>query len=96
LSKLKAFALIDEVQPNSPSASAGLCVGDECIHFAGIEFAPHDSTLLPRIASAVQASVAQPLRVVVRRDNRTLTLSLTPNAWQGRGLLGCHIKPLQV
>lgn len=32
--------------------------------------------------------------VVLQRGGRILPLWLIPRRWQGRGLLGCHLKPL--
>ncbi|XP_026192028.1 26S proteasome non-ATPase regulatory subunit 9 [Cyclospora cayetanensis] len=33
--------------------------------------------------------------VVVQRGSRVISLWLVPRQWHGKGLLGCHIKPLQ-
>lgn len=36
------------------------------------------------------------IAVVLQRGGRILPLWLIPRRWQGKGLLGCHLKPLQL
>ncbi|XP_067377378.1 26S proteasome non-ATPase regulatory subunit 9 isoform X2 [Channa argus] len=40
------------------------------------------------------ASGAKPLRVTVLREGQKTQMSLTPQQWSGRGLLGCNIVPI--
>ena len=88
----KPFAKIDSVAPNSPSASAGLKVDDLVTSFGSVVESTPDT--LKAIASLVQRSKDKPISVVIIRQGTTTSLSVTPAEWNGRGLLGCHIVPL--
>lgn len=92
-SKLEAFLRVDSVAEGSPSSQAGLKVGDRIIKFGSISGENFNG--LQDIASVVQHSKGIPMSVTVERQQRTQTLSLTPNTWSGRGLLGCHIVPVK-
>ncbi|XP_068686616.1 26S proteasome non-ATPase regulatory subunit 9-like isoform X1 [Montipora foliosa] len=92
-SQLSAFLRVDSVVEGSPSSQAGLKVGDHILKFGSIT--GDNFRDLQDIASVVQHSKGTPLSVTVKRDERTQTLSLTPNIWSGRGLLGCHIVPVK-
>jgi 26S proteasome non-ATPase regulatory subunit 9 len=99
-----AFAVIDEVSANSPAESAGLQVGDMLLALAGV----HASLSAPSGASGTSAAAAalgalgpavssaegRPVGVTVLRRGERVTLQLTPRRWEGRGLLGCHLRPL--
>jgi len=84
--KLEAFLRVDSVAEGSPSSQAGLKVGDLILKFGSISGENFNS--LQDIASVVQHSKGTPVSVTVERQQRTQTLSLTPNTWGGRGLLG--------
>ncbi|XP_067025212.1 26S proteasome non-ATPase regulatory subunit 9-like isoform X2 [Acropora muricata] len=90
-SKIKAFLRVDSVAEGSPSSQAGLKVGDHILKFGSITGDNYND--MKDISSVVQHSKGIPLSVTVKREERTHTLSLTPNTWNGRGLLGCHIVP---
>ena len=49
---------------------------------------------LQRVAAAIGENENRAVSVVVLRQGEHLTLSLTPRKWEGRGLLGCHLRPL--
>lgn len=47
--------------------------------------------LLPR---EVERHKDERMPLVIQRGSRILSLWLTPRQWAGRGLLGCHLKPV--
>lgn len=86
------FAQVDAVTQGSPASGAGLQVGDEVIVFGSVTAGNFQN--LQNIASVVQHSEGKPLRVVVIRNGQKAVMSLTPQRWSGRGLLGCNIVPI--
>ncbi|TNN62567.1 26S proteasome non-ATPase regulatory subunit 9 [Liparis tanakae] len=86
------FARVDAVTQGSPACGAGLRVGDEVIEFGSVNTENFQN--LQNIASVVQHSDGKPLRVTVIRDGQKAQMSLTPQRWSGRGLLGCNIVPI--
>ncbi|XP_068559888.1 26S proteasome non-ATPase regulatory subunit 9 [Cebidichthys violaceus] len=87
------FARVDAVTQGSPACGAGVRVGDEVIEFGSVNTENFQN--LQNIASVVQHSEGKPLRVTVIRDGQKAQMSLTPQRWSGRGLLGCNIVPIQ-
>ncbi|SZF03100.1 unnamed protein product [Blumeria hordei] len=94
----RCLAKVNSIVHNSPSAVAGLQIGDKISSFGHINFSNHDC--LNQIKNLVQESEGRLIHVQVMRELKCgqiqeLTLSLTPSkSWGGRGLLGCHILPL--
>ncbi|XP_033947268.1 26S proteasome non-ATPase regulatory subunit 9 [Pseudochaenichthys georgianus] len=86
------FARVDAVTQGSPACKAGLRVGDEVTEFGSVNTGNFQN--LQNIASVVQHSEGKPLRVAVIRDGQRAQVSLTPQRWTGRGLLGCNIVPI--
>ncbi|XP_056113843.1 26S proteasome non-ATPase regulatory subunit 9 isoform X2 [Rhinichthys klamathensis goyatoka] len=86
------FALVDAVTHGSPAFQAGLRVGDEIMEFGSVK--TQNFRNLRDIASVVQHSEGKSLRVGVFRNGQEVHLSLTPQHWSGRGLLGCNLVPL--
>lgn len=86
------FAVIDELTPGSPAATAGLQLGDQLCSFAGVSKAVPST--LQAVAAALAANEGRPVEAVVLRQGAPLALQLTPQQWGGRGLLGCHLRPL--
>lgn len=94
---LPPFASVGDVAPCSPAAAAGMQVGDLVVRLAGVDAtaaASSSSTLLQQVSAALQASEGHACAAVVVRAGRRVALELTPRAWAGRGLLGCHLRPL--
>ncbi|KAM6930666.1 26S proteasome non-ATPase regulatory subunit 9 isoform 2-T2 [Xenentodon cancila] len=87
------FARVEAVTEGSPASRAGLKVGDELIEFGSVNTDNFQN--LQNIASVVQHSKGKPLRVAVIRAAQKVQMSLTPQRWSGRGLLGCNIVPVQ-
>ncbi|XP_069555485.1 26S proteasome non-ATPase regulatory subunit 9 isoform X1 [Brachyistius frenatus] len=87
------FARVDAVTEGSPASGAGLRLGDEVIEFGSVNTENFQN--LQNIASVVQHSEGKPLRVTVIRVGQKVQMSLTPQRWSGRGLLGCNIVPVQ-
>ncbi|NP_001086313.1 proteasome 26S subunit, non-ATPase 9 L homeolog [Xenopus laevis] len=88
-----AFAKVDVVTPGSPASMSGLQVGDEIIAFGTVNTRNFQS--LQNIAEVVQHSEGKPLSVSVVRNEKLVSLALTPLRWSGKGLLGCNIIPLK-
>ncbi|KAK2902062.1 26S proteasome non-ATPase regulatory subunit 9 isoform X1 [Channa argus] len=86
------FARVDAVTHGSPASGAGLRVGDELIEFGSVNTENFQN--LQNIAAVVQHSEGKPLRVTVLREGQKTQMSLTPQQWSGRGLLGCNIVPI--
>uniref|UniRef100_A0A3Q3XH23 26S proteasome non-ATPase regulatory subunit 9 n=1 Tax=Mola mola TaxID=94237 RepID=A0A3Q3XH23_MOLML len=86
------FARVDAVIQGSPACGAGLRGGDELIEFGSVNAGNFQN--LQNIASVVQHSEGKALRVVVIRGGQKAQMSLTPQRWSGRGLLGCNIVPI--
>lgn len=85
------FARVTEVAPEGPAYALGLRDDDEIVVFDGdIHAANHDKlqALVKRVAPGRKVSV------VVQRGSDRVDLTLTPNKWQGRGILGCRVLPL--
>ncbi|KAK7169905.1 hypothetical protein R3I94_000214 [Phoxinus phoxinus] len=92
VSQSSPFALVDAVTQGSPAFQAGLRVGDEIMEFGSVK--TQNFRNLRDIASVVQHSEGKSLRVGVFRNGQEVHLSLTPQHWSGRGLLGCNLVPL--
>lgn len=86
------FAVIDELTPGSPAADAGLLLGDQLCSFGGVT--RETPSTLQAVAAALAANEGRPVAAVVLRQGAPLELHLTPRQWGGRGLLGCHLRPL--
>lgn len=85
------FARVTEVAPEGPAYALGLRDDDEIVVFDGdIHAANHDKlqNLVKRVAPG------RKVPVVVQRGSDRVDLTLTPNKWQGRGILGCRVLPL--
>lgn len=52
------------------------------------------SGLFQLLPGEVERHKDQRMPLVVQRGSRVLSLWLTPRQWAGRGLLGCHLKPI--
>lgn len=92
----QAIALINEVLEGSPASAAGLLNGDALLRFGSVDADTADP--LSQIPGQVKGSVNAPIEVVIRRRGEAapLVLSITPSTWGGRGLLGCHLAPVQL
>ncbi|KAM6954428.1 26S proteasome non-ATPase regulatory subunit 9 [Aplochiton taeniatus] len=80
------FARVDAVTDGSPAWRAGLQVSDEIIEFGSVNTGNFQN--LQNIASVVQHSEGKSLSVAVIRNGQRTQMSLTPQRWSGRGLLG--------
>jgi 26S proteasome non-ATPase regulatory subunit 9 len=95
------FAVTD-VAARSPASDAGLRAGDLILKFGPIETAADAA----RLSSVVVNSEGMPLMVVVRRvaedsdrsgrrsGGELVDLTLVPQRWGGKGLLGCSLAPV--
>ncbi|KAG8456087.1 hypothetical protein GDO86_002040 [Hymenochirus boettgeri] len=88
-----AFARVDTVTAGSPASMSGLQVGDEIIAFGTVNTSNFKT--LQNIAEVVKHSEGKPLNITVVRDGKSVSFGLTPQRWNGKGLLGCNIIPLK-
>ncbi|KAI9017475.1 26S proteasome non-ATPase regulatory subunit 9-like protein [Gaertneriomyces semiglobifer] len=89
---LLPLAKVNAVAPDSPAAEADFRRNDLVLRFGDIDAQRINSlTALPAL---VAANENRPLRVLVRREERLVRLTVTPHKWSGQGLLGCHIVPV--
>lgn len=89
------FATVKNVAENSPAAAAGLQEGDHIIRFHTLK--QWNPQKLLEIVKERKDRVVD--IVVTRQDDQSATkqrivLQLTPQAWNGQGLLGCLILSL--
>lgn len=89
---MRPFAVVDEVSSSSPAEEAGVAVGDQLIAFASIT--GQTPNTLPAVAAALQAHENKQVDARLLRRGSIINLKLTPHSWTGRGLLGCHLRPL--
>jgi 26S proteasome regulatory subunit N4 len=103
------FAVVDQVFPDSPAATAGLQRGDKVVEFGEASWLNQDA--MRKVAEVVSRHegvgfhaaspptpadrTQRPLQVRVLRGTESVQLQLTPRRdWGGRGTLGCHIVPI--
>ncbi|KAA8522867.1 hypothetical protein F0562_009290 [Nyssa sinensis] len=79
------FAMVDEIAEASPAAEDGLQLGDQIVQFGNVE---SGDNLLPRLASEAQTNQGCAIPIIVMRQGALINLTVTPRAWEGRGLLG--------
>lgn len=86
------FAIIDEILPHSPAQVSGLVDGDELIQFDSIDGKIQNPlSFIPQIVSK---NANHPINLKIRRNGVEMPITLIPQAWSGRGLLGCHLSPV--
>jgi 26S proteasome non-ATPase regulatory subunit 9 len=76
------FAVVDGVALGSPAMAAGLVIGDKIVSVDGVK----SMAEIPQVLKENRSS-----EWVLVRDNALKTISLTPQKWDGQGLLGCQI-----
>jgi len=92
----KSMCTVGTVYASSPAAKAGLLTGDSVVAFGPLQ---HDEYkgVSESIVPIVKGSIGKPIDVVVVRINDKgevmhAKLQLTPQKWNGAGLLGCILK----
>ncbi|GMF33257.1 unnamed protein product [Phytophthora lilii] len=96
---LVPFAQILSVTENSPAMQATLKSGDLLVEFGGI--VSSTPKCLVAMADCVQKNVNNIVPVVFLRLTETvdyfeeLRVSLCPQKWKGKGLLGCQLSPFK-
>jgi 26S proteasome non-ATPase regulatory subunit 9 len=91
---LAPIAKLDEILSGSPASHAGIHENDELLQFGHIQAS--DPKAFASIAKLVGESVSKPIKLIVRRNNtEIIEITLTPQPWGGRGLLGCHLSPIK-
>lgn len=84
--------LVDSIANDSPATVSGLKLHDEILQFGNISYIT--ANFLIEVSNLVANSVGQTIPVMVKREGKTVHLELIPKAWSGRGLLGCHLTPI--
>lgn len=84
-----AFLRVNIVRNGSPADIAGIRVDDLILQFGSINYI--NFTSLYQIGRLVENSVNAPIEVRLRRVNDIVNLTLVPQEWAGRGLLGCNV-----
>lgn len=87
------IAILDEVLEGSPAFTAGVQNRDELLIFGHVTATVESP--LQAVAKLVGESVAKPITITVKRSGKIITMTLVPQSWGGRGLLGCHLSPAQ-
>jgi len=85
--------VVDDVAEGSPAAAAGVQLGDQLCCFGDVAVSIEGDEL-QRVARALQQHEGAAVEVVFLRQGQPVTMQLTPRQWAGRGLLGCHLRPL--
>jgi len=84
------FATVDEVSENSPASQGGIQLNDEIIQFGNINKTNHRN--LQAVAELVRNSEGKSIIVKVKRRELETSiiknLTIVPQKWSGRGLLG--------
>ena len=89
------IAKLDEILPESPAATAGIEENDLLLSFGGIT--SNTESCMAAVAQLVGQHVNQTISITVMRgkSKEIVQLQLVPKPWGGRGLLGCHLSPIQ-
>lgn len=94
LSKLELKLVVNSVAEGSPAGAGGLKAGDIVVKYGSVDVATYmaeDRTyLLEDVNTVTKSSVGRSIRVEVVRGPECPILSVTPNKWNGPGILGCH------
>jgi predicted metalloprotease with PDZ domain len=85
---LPPFYVVNSVSEDSPASVAGLRAGDLVLQFGSVTAANKSAASM---AAVVSSSVGRALHVTVKREKEIKQLRLIPQAWGGRGMLGCHL-----
>lgn len=88
------FATVDEVAPDSPAFIAGIRLGDQLCAFGSVTSSSGSSEALREVAGVLQSHEGRPVEAIFLRQGQPVKLTLVPRHWSGRGLLGCHLRPL--
>ncbi|XP_058445369.1 26S proteasome non-ATPase regulatory subunit 9 [Malaya genurostris] len=88
----KPIAKVNVVSDGSPAQEAGIALRDEILEFGTVNASNFRD--LSQIAVVVRNCENKSVPVKIRRDGNILELVLTPKPWNGRGLLGCNIVPM--
>nr|CAD2151502.1 unnamed protein product [Meloidogyne enterolobii]CAD2166660.1 unnamed protein product [Meloidogyne enterolobii] len=84
----KPIVQVDKVSPNSPAQKAGLCEGDLIIQFGNLHADVFNK--LDQLKEVVNNSKNKPIRITLLRGVKVFRLILTPQVWDGIGLVGCQ------
>ncbi|CAB0038788.1 unnamed protein product [Trichogramma brassicae] len=90
---LEPFLRVDLVSAGSPAELAGIQVDDFILEFGSVSNRNFKS--LKDIGDLVESSRYKEVPVKIKRGSNTFALTLIPRPWSGKGLLGCHVVPLE-
>lgn len=91
---LRAFAKIELVSLDSPAQEAGLKKDDLILKFGSVDYS--NNRQLRALGEIVQNSYADGSSITIRvsRNDKKLSLNLSPKQWSGQGLVGCQFSPV--
>ena len=89
---LEPFAKISEVQKGSPADECGFQIGDLLMIYGTLNYLNHNQ--LKSISEVTKNNIDQKFQAVVKRDGKTIELSVRPHNWNGPGILGCRFVAL--
>ena len=94
----RAFMVIDEIMDGCPGEGDGLRGGDRVCAVGNVTWGFEDPSASPPaevLRNATQTFADNEnsvVRVVVLRRGERVAVEVTPRAWSGRGLVGCHMR----
>lgn len=107
--ELIPFAFVDGVFTDSPASTAGLKEGDMIVKFGTAIYSNHRQLRAIAEMVPLAASENRDIPLVILRKSKgqgheennanndkgsPIRLKIRPRPWSGRGLIGCHIKPI--
>ncbi|KAF7299543.1 Nas2-N domain-containing protein [Mycena chlorophos] len=90
---LKAFAKVEGVTEGSPAHEAGLLRDDLIVQFHTLTQRSFRTSSLKALVDVVTENENRSILLKVQRQGQTVSLTMVPKRWAGRGFLGCHIVP---
>ncbi|KAL7070941.1 hypothetical protein ACQ4LE_009820 [Meloidogyne hapla] len=89
----KPIVQVDKVSPNSPAQKSGLCEGDLIIQFGHLHADVFNK--LDQLKELVNNSKNKSIRITLLRGVKVYRLMLTPQIWDGSGLVGCQFTAIE-
>lgn len=88
LEEVNPFAVIDEVFADSPAEKGGLINGDFVIEFG-------KAKKYYEVTREIVEDTPVVIKVfrVTAHEKSIIEVTITPQKWKGKGLIGCHLQP---
>ena len=88
---MEPFAVVNSVAPGGPAFQAGLLKGDVILKFGRVTYQAGFRSIPEVVGEA--ARTRGEIVIDLLRDGAQARLTLRPRAWEGQGVLGCHVVP---